>query len=283
MYNLTDYNTIKKLLSRQNFNFSKALGQNFLIDPAVCPAMARLSGVRSDSGVIEVGAGVGVLTTELAKAAQKVVTLEIDTRLIPVLAQTLADCPNVEVLNQDVLKTDLRELISTHFSDMPVHVCANLPYYITSPVIMYLLESRIPFRSITVMVQKEAAERMCAPVGGRDSGALTAAINYYATAEYLFDVGRESFMPAPHVDSAVIRLAVRDKPAVETADEKYFFRVIKSAFAQRRKTAANSLSAGLAKDKAAVIDALSQIGLPANARAETFSLEQFALLAELLK
>lgn len=283
MYNLTDYNTIKKLLSQQNFNFSKALGQNFLINPDVCPMMAKLSGINNDEGVIEIGAGIGVLTTELANVAEKVVTLEIDTRLIPVLAKTLSDRPNVQVLNNDILKTNLNELIAEQFGNMPVSICANLPYYITSPVIMYLLESRIPFKTITVMIQKEAAERICAEVGSRDSGALTASVNYFANAEYLFDVNRTSFMPSPNVDSAVIKLTVRKTPPVNVSDEKYFFRVIKSAFAQRRKTAANSLSAGLAKDKAFVISALESIGLSPAARAETFTLEQFAALSEILK
>lgn len=283
MYNLTDYNTIKKLLSQQSFNFSKALGQNFLINPEVCPKMTEMSGITRDSGVIEIGAGIGVLTTELAKKAEKVVTLEIDTRLIPVLAKTLSDFPNTEVLNCDILKTDLNELIKKHFGDMKVSVCANLPYYITSPVIMYLLESRIPFNTITVMVQKEAAERICAPVGSKKCGALTAAVNYFAEAEYLFDVDRSSFMPSPNVDSAVMRLTVRDKPCIEVSDEKYFFRVIKSAFAQRRKTAANSLSSGLAKDKATVIQALERLNIAPAARAETFTLKQFADLSEILK
>ena len=283
MYNLTDYNTIKKLLSQQSFNFSKALGQNFLINPEVCPKMAEMSGITRDSGVIEIGAGIGVLTTELAKKAEKVVTLEIDTRLIPVLAKTLSNFPNTEVLNCDILKTDLNELIKKHFGDMKVSVCANLPYYITSPVIMYLLESRIPFNTITVMVQKEAAERICAPVGSKKCGALTAAVNYFAEAEYLFDVDRSSFMPSPNVDSAVMRLTVRDKPCIEVSDEKYFFRVIKSAFAQRRKTAANSLSSGLAKDKATVIQALERLNIAPAARAETFTLKQFADLSEILK
>lgn len=282
MYNLTDYKTIKQLLGQQDFHFSKALGQNFLVNPDICPAMAEQAGITQESGVLEIGAGIGVLTVELAKRAKKVVTLEIDTRLLPILGRTLADCPNTEVLNRDILKTDLPLLVQEQFGELPLYVCANLPYYITSPVIMALLESRVPFRAITVMVQKEAAERICAPVGSRSAGALTAAVSYYAEADYLFDVDRDSFMPPPKVDSAVIRLTVRKTPPVQVADEKYFFRVIQSAFAQRRKTAANSLSAGLGKDKQTVLSALEKIGAAPTDRAETFSLEQFALLAQLL-
>ena len=168
MQDLSNINTIKEILSAHGFTFSKSLGQNFLINPTVCPRMAEACGADENTGVIEIGAGIGVLTAELAKRAKKVVSLELDTRLIPVLAGTLEDFDNVEVLNADVLKTDLHELIASRFNGMRVVVCANLPYYITSPVIMYLLESRIPIDAVTVMVQKEAAARLCAPVGSRD-------------------------------------------------------------------------------------------------------------------
>ena len=205
MQDLSNINTIKEILSAHGFTFSKSLGQNFLINPTVCPRMAEACGADENTGVIEIGAGIGVLTAELAKRAKKVVSLELDTRLIPVLAGTLEDFDNVEVLNADVLKTDLHELIASRFAGMRVVVCANLPYYITSPVIMYLLESRIPIDAVTVMVQKEAAARLCAPVGSRDAGAVTVAVNYYADAKKLFDVSAGSFMPAPKVDSSVIR------------------------------------------------------------------------------
>ena len=223
------------------------------------------------------------MTAELAKRAKKVVSFELDARLLPVLPKTLADFPNTEVLNEDVMKVDLPALIAGHFDADDICVCANLPYYITSPIIMLLLECGVRFRTITVMVQKEAAERICAPVGGKNCGALTAAVSYYAETEYLFDVDRSSFLPPPNVDSAVIRLRPRTAPPVAVTDEKYFFRVIKSAFAQRRKTAVNSLAAGLWKSKAEVADALARLGLPANARAETFTLAVFAQLAELLQ
>lgn len=280
MYQLTDTATIKRLLGGQDFRFSKALGQNFLIDPAVCPAMAKQAGLSNDTGALEIGAGIGVLTVELAKEAKKVVTFEIDDRLLPVLARTLADCPNTTVLHQDILKTDLPSLVRENFGEMPVSVCANLPYYITSPILMFLLESGVSFQTITVMVQKEAAERICAPVGSRNAGALTAAVDYRAEAELLFEVKRTSFLPPPKVDSAVIRLTPRQKPKVQVKNEAFFFRVIKSAFAQRRKTALNSLSAGLALPKETIASALESMGLPPTARAETFTLEQFASLAD---
>ncbi len=283
MYELTDIETIRRLLAGRDFNFSKALGQNFLIDPSVCPEMARLSGLTGADGVLEIGPGVGVLTVELAKRAKKVVAAEVDARLLPVLAKTLTDCPNVEVLNTDIMKADLPALCKEHFADCrSVSVCANLPYYITSPVIMLLLECGVKFRTVTLMVQKEAAERICAEVGGKDCGALTAAVHYYAEAEYIFDVGRESFLPPPNVDSAVIRLTPREAPPVGVKDEKMLFRVIKSAFAQRRKTAANSLAAGLGKSKAEIIEILTSLGIPETARAETFSLETFAAIADKL-
>lgn len=281
--NLTDINTVKNLLARHGFSFQKSLGQNFIIDPTVCPEMARLAGVESGTGAIEIGPGVGVLTVELAKRAEKVVTIELDTRLIPVLAQTLYDYRNVEVINADVLKTDIRALIDEHFADMPVNICANLPYYITSPVLMYLLQSGLPVESITVMVQKEAAERLCAAVGSRDSGAITVAVNYYAEAQKLFEVRRDCFMPAPKVDSEVIRLNIRKEPPVKLSDEKFFFDMVKAAFSQRRKTAVNGLSSGLSMPKEKILAALGRAGLSPTVRAEAMTMEELAALAEELK
>ncbi len=277
---LTDVNTVRRLLARHGFNFSKSLGQNFITDPAVCPRMAELCGVTKEAGVIEIGPGCGVLTVELAKQAAKVVAIELDASLLPVLAETLDDCRNVEVVNADVMKTDLRALIETHFSGMPVYVCANLPYYITSPVVMYLLQSRLPVENITVMVQKEAAERLCAKVGERESGAVTVAVDYYARAEELFSVGRDSFTPAPKVDSKVIRLTPRSEPPVAIADEKRFFAVVRAAFSQRRKTAVNGLSSGLSLPKDRVTAALASAGLPANVRAETLTMAQLSALTD---
>ena len=282
MQNLSDISVIKKILSEHGFTFSKSLGQNFLINPTVCPRMADACGADSDTGVLEIGAGIGVLTAELAKRAKKVVSLELDTRLIPVLAETLGEFSNVEVLNADVLKIDLNKLIDDCFQGMHVAVCANLPYYITSPVIMALLESRIPVDAVTVMVQKEAAARLCAPVGSRDAGAVTVAVNYYAQAEKLFDVSAGSFMPAPKVDSSVIRLNIRKEPPVEVSDEKFFFRVIKAAFGQRRKTASNSLSAGLGIPKDKVSAAIAAAGFEPSVRAESLTTQELALLSECL-
>lgn len=282
MQNLSDISVIKKILSEHGFTFSKSLGQNFLINPTVCPRMAEACGADSDTGVLEIGAGIGVLTAELAKRAKKVVSLELDTRLIPVLAETLGEFSNVEILNADVLKIDLNKLIDDCFQGMHVAVCANLPYYITSPVIMALLESRIPVDAVTVMVQKEAAARLCAPVGSRDAGAVTVAVNYYAQAEKLFDVSAGSFMPAPKVDSSVIRLNIRKEPPVEVSDEKFFFRVIKAAFGQRRKTASNSLSAGLGIPKDKVSAAIAAAGFEPSVRAESLTMQELALLSECL-
>ena len=283
MQNLSDISVIKKILSEHGFTFSKSLGQNFLINPTVCPRMSEACGADSDIGVLEIGAGIGVLTAELAKRAKKVVSLELDTRLIPVLAETLGEFSNVEVLNADVLKLDLNKLIDDYFQGMHVAVCANLPYYITSPVIMALLESRIPVDAVTVMVQKEAAARLCAPVGSRDAGAVTVAVNYYAQAEKLFDVSAGSFMPAPKVDSSVIRLNIRKEPPVEVSDEKFFFRVIKAAFGQRRKTASNSLSAGLGIPKDKVSAAIAAAGFDPSVRAESLTMQELARLSECLR
>ena len=282
MQNLSDISVIKKILSEHGFTFSKSLGQNFLINPTVCPRMSEACGADCDTGVLEIGAGIGVLTAELAKRAKKVVSLELDTRLIPVLAETLGEFSNVEVLNADVLKLDLNKLIDDCFQGMHVAVCANLPYYITSPVIMALLESRIPVDAVTVMVQKEAAARLCAPVGSRDAGAVTVAVNYYAQAEKLFDVSAGSFMPAPKVDSSVIRLNIRKEPPVEVSDEKFFFRVIKAAFGQRRKTASNSLSAGLGIPKDKVSSAIAAAGFDPSVRAESLTMQELARLSECL-
>ncbi len=281
MQNLTDISVVRDVLSRHGFTFSKALGQNFLINPSVCPQMAECCGADGQ-GVLEIGPGVGVLTAELAKRARKVVSLELDKRLLPVLAETLADFDNVTIVNDDVLKVDLRALLEEHFAGMEVCVCANLPYYITSPVIMRLLEERLPFCSITVMVQKEAADRLCAPVGSREAGAVTVAVQYYARAEKLFSVSRGSFLPAPNVDSAAIRLQIRETPAVAVVDERKFFRMVKAAFGQRRKTALNAISAGMALQKADVASALERAGLLANIRAEQLSMEELAALCDAL-
>lgn len=279
MNRLSDIGTIKDILSRHGFTFSKSLGQNFLINPSVCPRMAELSGSGRGVGVIEIGPGIGVLTNELCKLADKVVAIELDKRLLPVLEETLGEYDNLKVVNADVLETDLHKLIEDEFSGMEVVVCANLPYYITSPVIMKLLEDKLPISAITVMVQKEAAQRICAEVGSRQSGAVTVSVNYYAKPEMLFSVSAGSFMPAPKVDSAVIRLNVLGEPPVKVNDEKKLFSVIKAAFSQRRKVISNSLSSGLSLDKSKTAEVLEKSGVPLNARAEKLSLQNFADIA----
>lgn len=279
MKNLSDISVIKDILSRHGFTFSKALGQNFLINPSVCPRMAEACGADESTGVIEIGPGIGVLTAELAKRAKRIVSIELDTRLLPVLNETLSDFDNVKIINADVLKTDLKKLITEEFAGMKVAVCANLPYYITSPVIMHLLESKLDVESITVMVQKEAAQRLCAEVGSRDAGAVTVAVNYYAEAQKIFDVSAGSFMPAPKVDSSVIRLDVRKQPSIALDDEKLFFRMVKAVFAQRRKTASNSISSGMGLPKSTVLQAITNAGYGENVRAESFTMQELAVLA----
>ncbi len=281
MNKLSDIGTIKELLSRHGFTFSKSLGQNFLVNPSVCPRMAEYSGAVENVGVIEIGPGVGVLTNELCQLAGKVVAVELDKRLMPVLDETLAEYDNVKIINADVMELDLHQLIADEFPGMDVVVCANLPYYITSPIIMKLLEDRLPIRAITVMVQKEAAQRICASVGSRMSGAVTVAVNYYAEPRQLFTVSAGSFMPAPKVDSAVIRLDILDQPPVQTDTEK-FFAVVKAAFSQRRKVIANSLSSGLSVGKDRVLTMLEAANVPSNARAEQLSLQDFANIADQL-
>lgn len=276
MDRLSDIGTIKEILNKYGFSFSKALGQNFLVNPSVCPRMAENSGADRGVGVIEVGPGIGVLTCELAKRAEKVVAVELDKRLLPVLEDTLSEYNNIKVINADILKLDLHTLINEEFEGLDVVVCANLPYYITSPVIMKLLEDKLAIRSITVMVQKEAADRLCADLGTRQAGAVTAAVNYYAKPEMLFKVSSGSFMPPPKVDSAVIKLTLHDKPTVNVENEEMLFKVIKAAFAQRRKTLLNTLSSGLGISKSELSPMLENAGVSPTSRAEQLSLSDFA-------
>ena len=208
------------------------------------------------------------------------VVIELDTKLLPILDETLRDFDNIEIINQDVLKTDLAAIIEEKFKGMPVYVCANLPYYITSPVIMSLLESRLPLKAITVMVQREAAQRLCAPVGSRLSGAVTVAVDYYADAKKLFDVSSGSFMPAPKVDSSVIRMDIRPEPENPVSNEALFFKMVHAAFGQRRKTASNSISSGMGISKDIVAKAIAECGLEPSVRAETLGMDQLAALSE---
>ena len=283
MQDLSNINTIKEILSAHGFTFSKSLGQNFLINPTVCPRMAEACGADENTGVIEIGAGIGVLTAELAKRADKVVAVEIDQRLLPVLEETLADFDNVKIVPGDIMKIDVAALLRQEFGGLPVAVCANLPYYITSPILMLLLESRLPLTSITVMVQKEAAQRLCAQVGTREAGAITVGVHYYGEARQLFPVSRGSFMPAPNVDSAVIRIDLHENPHPEGLDEGFFFRMVKAGFSQRRKTLANSLASLLGIPKQAVYAALEQAGLAPAVRIEQLTMEQLFALARILQ
>ncbi len=283
MENLTDIRMIQAIFKKHGFTFSKKLGQNFLINPEVCPRIAELGGADENTGVLEIGPGIGVLTNELAKRAKKVVALELDSRLPPILAETLAEHKNVTVLSGDVLKTDLHALLAREFSGMEVCVCANLPYYITSPVIMKLMEDRLPLKSITVMVQKEAAQRLCAAIPSREMGAVTVAVRYFSEPEILFPVQRKSFLPAPNVDSAVVRFSLRGELPKGITDEAFFFRTIRAAFSQRRKTLANSLASGLQIPKESVLQAIRTAELTESIRPEQLSMEQFIGCAEILR
>ena len=279
---LSDPGKVRELLARHGFTFSKAMGQNFLINSSVCPRMAAACGAQGCAGVIEIGPGLGVLTWELSQVAKKVVAVELDKRLFPVLEETLSGCGNVEVVQGDVLKMDMAGLIREKFGGGAGGVCANLPYYITSPVVMGLLEGGLPLTSITVLVQKEAAQRLCAQPGTRACGAVSVSVQYHSQPQLLFNVGRGSFVPAPRVDSSVLRLEMRQTPPVDVADEGFFFRVARGAFAQRRKTAANSLSAALGLPKALVEKGLLAAGAAVNARAEQLTMEQWAALSNAL-
>lgn len=281
-YDLTSPETIKRLLARHGTDFSKSLGQNFIIDGTVCPRMAEFCGADKNCGVIEIGTGVGVLTRELSRVAGKVVAIELDTSLLPVLSETLDGCGNVFVVNADFLETDLAELTEREFPGMDVYVCANLPYYITSPIISKLTENCGRIKAATLMVQKEAADRICADVGSRDSGVLTVSVNYRARAEKLFDVYRTSFLPSPKVDSSVIKLTMRGEPAVKVDNEKFFFRTVSAAFSQRRKTLVNSLSSVMKIDKSELNAVLEKMSLPLTVRPEALSMEQLAVLSDML-
>lgn len=223
MINLTDMKTVRSILSRHGFHFSKKLGQNFLVDPSVCPRIAEEGNAAPGFGVLEIGPGIGTLTQQLALRAEKVTSVELDQRLLPILEETVGEFDNLHILHGDILQFDVPQLLEQEFPGMHVAVCANLPYYITTPILMHLLESGAPIDSITVMVQKEVAEKLQAPVGTRNSGAITAAVNYYGTVEMLFTVPRDSFLPPPNVDSAVIRIDVQKRYAADTKHPKHFF------------------------------------------------------------
>ena len=277
--NLCDREALRALLGRHGFHFSKSMGQNFLIDRSVPADIAAASGADGTCGALEIGPGVGCLTAELAGRAGKVVSIELDKKLLPVLAETMAPFDNVEIVPGDALRLDLAALAAEKLRGLRPLVCANLPYNITTPVLTKLVETPC-FESVTVLLQKEVARRLAAPQGSTDGGAFTLWLQYHMETEVLFDVPAAKFFPAPKVDSAVLRCVRREKPAVEVEDEAFFFRVVRGAFLLRRKTLANSLAAALPeKGREAVQKAIEDCGLPPAVRGEKLTLEDFAALA----
>ena len=279
---LSNPSELKNVIQRHGFSFSKSLGQNFLIDHGILDKIVAGSGIDKSWGVLEIGPGAGTLTRELAACAKRVVAVEIDKSLIPILEDTLSDLDNVSVINEDVMKVNLKELIAEKFAGMPVAVVANLPYYITTPIIMNFLEKEIPIKSLTVMVQKEVADRMAATPGGKDYGALSAAVQFYTEPKIICRAEPHCFMPQPKVESVVIHLSVLDKPRVEVKNRKFMFDVIKSAFSQRRKTLLNALSKSpyISAEKQEVAEAMAKTELDLNIRGERLTLEQFARLSD---
>lgn len=280
---LTNIGVIKDLFERHGFSFSKALGQNFLINPTVCPRIAELGGCKKGVCAIEIGTGVGVLTRELAASCDKVIAIELDERLKPILEETLADFDNVEIIFADVMQIELSEVLDKFGGDIgnkETVICANLPYYITSPVIMKILESRLNVKSLTVMVQREAGDRICAAPGTRESGAISYAVRYYSKPELLFKVNRGSFMPSPNVDSEVIRLEITNENRLCEDIEKTLFRLIRAGFSQRRKQLLNPLSAELNITKSELSAVFFELDLKPTARAEELTLENYIELAK---
>ena len=280
--NLCSQDDIRALLGRHGFHFSKSMGQNFLIDPAIPAAIAEASQAGAETGVLEIGPGAGALTAELARRAGRVVSVEIDNSLLPVLAETMAPYPNAEIVHGDVLKLDLAALAAEKLPGLTPIVCANLPYNITTPVLTKLVETPV-FQTVTVLLQKEVAQRLAAPQGSPDGGAFSLYLQYHMEAALLFPVPREKFFPAPKVDSAVLRCVRRERPAVETGDEAFFFRVLRGAFLLRRKTLANSLASALPElEKGRIQEAIAACGLPEGVRGERLTLADFARLSAAL-
>lgn len=273
-----------EVINKYGFTFQKRFGQNFLIDEHVLNKIIDAALIEKEDGVIEIGPGIGTMTERLCEKAEKVVAIEIDKDLIPILSETLSEYDNVKIINKDVMQLDLKALIDEEFSGMNVRVVANLPYYITTPIVMMLLESRLNISSITIMVQKEVAQRMQAGPGTKDYGALSLAVQYYADTYIAANVPANCFMPRPKVGSGVIRLSVHETPTVEVADEKLMFSIIRAAFNQRRKTLVNAINnyEGLTISKEQVENALSKMQQPVTVRGEALSLSQFAELSNLL-
>lgn len=276
---LTHLQVVRDLMRRHNVTARKSFSQNFIINPSVCPRMADRCGADEHTGVVEIGPGIGVLTQELCRRAQRVVAIEADRHLLPVLEETVGGWDNLTIVHDDILKVDLPALLAREFPGMPVVVCANLPYSITSPILSLLIERQLPIEAATVMVQKEVARRMVATPPARNASPLSVSCAVYTQPQLLFDVRRGSFYPAPAVDSSVVKLALRKTPLVEVADRGLFFTVVRAVFSQRRKTILNTLSAGLkiSKDTARAI--LEEVGVCPNTRPEQLHLEQFADIA----
>ena len=276
----------KQILEKYGFSFKKSLGQNFLIDTNILRNIVEFAGVTKETGAIEIGPGIGALTEQVAKRAGKVVAFEIDQRLLPILDETLAPYDNVQVIHQDILKADVKAVLDREFAGFnELKVVANLPYYVTTPIIMKLLTEQLPLSSITVMLQKEVADRMAAKPGTKDYGSLSIAVQYYTKAETVMIVPKTVFVPQPNVDSAVIRLTVRENPPVEVKDEAFFFEVVRASFAQRRKTILNNLTSGLPagkEKKAAIEQALAEANVDPRRRGETLSIEEFGVLSDKL-
>ena len=272
--------TINEIRDRHNFRLSKSLGQNFLTDRNIIDEIIQSSGISSNDLVIEIGPGIGVLTREALETAGRVIAIEIDQRLIPILEETLADYDNLEIINADILKTDLKAIIEANKGYDAVRIIGNLPYYITTPIIMKILEEGVPADSVTVMMQKEVADRIKAPVGSKNAGAITAAVQFYCNVTQIASVPKEAFLPRPKVDSAVLRLDVLSLPAVEVRDRGIFFECIKKGFGQRRKTILNSLNgvSGIDKEKLAEVFEINDID--PQRRAETLSLAEFGRIAD---
>ena len=273
-----------EVLKKHQFTFQKKFGQNFLIDPHVLDKIISAAEITKEDFVLEIGPGIGTMTQYLAEAARHVIAVEIDKNLIPILSDTLSAYENVTVMNEDILKVDITQLTRTYNEGRPIKVVANLPYYITTPIIMGLFEQHVPIDSITVMVQKEVADRMQTGPGSKDYGALSLAVQYYAEPYIVANVPPNCFMPRPNVGSAVIRLTRHQTPPVTVQDEKLLFRLIRASFNQRRKTLVNGLnnSPELSFSKESITNALEAAGLPASVRGETLTLEQFATLADIL-
>lgn len=282
--NLCNPTELKALLNRHGFNFSKTLGQNFLIDKNVLNKIVSASELNENSCVLEIGPGAGTLTRRLAETGARCTAVEIDKALLPILGETLAGFDNFNLINSDILKVDLKNLIKDEFDNKPFHVIANLPYYITTPIIMQILESRLPVVSMTLMVQKEVADRMCATCGGKEYGALSVAVQYYTIPTVICRAEPHCFIPQPKVASSVVHLKVSATPTVTVSDEKKFFAIVKSSFGQRRKTLLNALSKSpyFSANKDSVRSALVQMGVDENIRGEKLSISQFAKLSELL-